>query len=96
MKKRASIIGGAILALPIVGGAYLGAAALGFKVDRPAWQSELDEVAQVVQQIQMNVQLMRWQFLAAKQENEGLSPSERVEFCALAKALGLASPGCTG
>lgn len=55
------------------------------------------EIVPLVEEIAANtsaVQLIRWQLLEQRRINQGLSPTERVEFCALSRRLGLRGEGC--
>lgn len=51
--KRSHItVGGILAALAILPGLYAGAATLGYRLDRPAWYSELERVAGSVERLQ--------------------------------------------
>lgn len=60
----------------------------------PVLSKDFDVLKQQVASNSQTLALQRWQFLNTKRQNEGLSPSEMVEFCALSRQLGLKGQGC--
>lgn len=61
---------------------------------RPALIGEVRALDATVQQVAVNLALLRFQYLAEKDRRGGLTPAERREFCALARQLGFREPGC--
>lgn len=69
-------------------------AALDFLGVRPVISRELKATEVQIAANTRAVQLIRWQVLNAKRQNQGLTASELVEFCELSRALGLRGAGC--
>lgn len=61
---------------------------------RPVLSRDFNDLATQVASNSQTLALQKWQFLKAKKENQGLTPSEQVEFCALSRQLGLKGEGC--
>ena len=61
---------------------------------RPVVSRELRVVKEQVASNTTALALQRWQWLNARRQNQGLTPSELVEFCKLSFILGLRSDGC--
>lgn len=89
--KAATIAGGFTAIIGAAGIMVAGLDAAGF---RPALISEVRAIDQTVQQVAVNVSLLRFQYLEEKQKRGGLTPAERREFCALARQLGFREAGC--
>lgn len=56
---------------------------------RPVLSREIVVVQEQVAANTKALELQRWQYLKAKLENQGLSPGELLEFCALSGSLHL-------
>jgi hypothetical protein len=84
--------------LATVGSASVGVlailAAMNYFEIRPIVVKELKATEVRVAANTRAVQLIRWQLLNEKRQNQGLTVSELVEFCELSRALGLKGQGC--
>lgn len=88
LKRAAEIFG----SIAIVGGGVWGI--LAWADATPVLSRDLEPIAQQVASNSQTLALQRWQYLEAKRQNQGLTASERVEFCALSRQLGLRGEGC--
>lgn len=61
---------------------------------RPVLSREFTALKITVGANQQAVLLLRWQLLEQRRKTQGLTVSERVEYCAISRQLGLKTDGC--
>ena len=91
LARAAAILGLVTASLGVLGAAWAG---LDYLDVRPVISRELKAVEAQVASNSMTLALQRWQYLNTKRQTQGLSASEAVEYCKLARVLGLQGAGC--
>ena len=70
------------------------AAAVGYRIDRPAWISELNELRTEVASNRDAIALQTYQRLKAVQATRPLTPEEQIVLCRAAAQIGIREAGC--
>lgn len=81
-----------VTALSVLGGAGWGI--LAWADATPVLSRDIEPLATQVAANSQSLALQRWQYLEAKRQNQGLTPNERLEYCALSRQLGFQGVGC--